>query len=64
MALELKEELLVLSLHDEQEERVLSLVSDHMNSLDALYKEAADWNEAIAPVMKALEYVVNGGKSD
>lgn len=64
LALELKEELLVLSLHDEQEERVLSLVSDHMNSLDALYKEAADWNEAIAPVMKALEYVVNGGKSD
>lgn len=64
LAVELKEELLVLSLHEEQEERVLSLVSDHMNSLDALYKEAADWQEAIAPVMKALEYVVNGGKSD
>lgn len=64
LAMELKEELLVLSLHEEQEERVLSLVSDHMNSLDALYKEAADWQKAIAPVMKALEYVVKGGKSD
>lgn len=64
LAIELKEELLILSLREEQEESVLSLVSEHMNSLDTLYKEAADWQAAISPVMKALEYVVKGGKSD
>jgi len=62
--MELREELLMLSLNDEQEEHMLNLVDDHMNSLDGLYREAIDWQEAIEPVMKALQYVVNGAGSD
>ena len=61
LKLELREELLMLSLNEEQEERMLNLVNDHMNSLDGLYCEAIDWQEAIEPVMQALQFVVRGG---
>jgi DNA-binding response OmpR family regulator len=60
LKIELREELLMLSLNDEQEERMLNLVEDHMNSLDGLYREAIDWQEAIEPAMQALQYVVRG----
>jgi len=59
--LELQEELLSLGLHEEQEERMLSLVMDHLSSLDGLYAEAMDWQEALEPVMQALEFIVKGG---
>lgn len=63
LKLELREELLMLSLNEEQEERMLNLVNDHMNSLDGLYREAIDWQDAIEPVMQALQFVVHGGVS-
>jgi len=64
LKMELREELLMLGLHEEQEERMLSMVMDHMDSLDGLYAEALDWQEAMEPVMAGLEYVVGGGQSE
>lgn len=60
--LELREELLTLGLHEEQEERMLSLVMDFLKSLEGLYNEAMDWQEDLEPVMQAIEYVVSGGE--
>jgi DNA-binding response OmpR family regulator len=61
--LELREELLTLGLHEEQEERMLSLVMDFLKSLEGLYNEAMDWQKDLEPVMDAVEYVVSGGES-
>ena len=60
--LELREELLTLGLHEEQEERMLSLVMDFLKSLEGLYNEAMDWREDLEPVMQAVEFVVSGGE--
>ena len=60
--LELREELLTLGLHEEQEERMLSLVMDFLKSLEGLYNEAMDWQEDLEPVMQAIEFVVSGGE--
>ncbi|WP_301387739.1 hypothetical protein, partial [Thalassolituus sp. UBA2590] len=60
--LELREELLTLGLHEEQEERMLSLVMDFLKSLEGFYNEAMDWREDLEPVMQAVEFVVSGGE--
>ena len=63
LKMELRERLLIAGLDDDQEETIMDMVMDHMDSLDALYADSADWQEAMEPVMQAVEFIVSGGRN-
>jgi len=63
LKMELRERLLIAGLDDDQEETIMDMVMDHMDSLDGLYADSADWQEAMEPVMQAVEFIVSGGRN-